>query len=269
MPRSRHPPLLIDHSVNGIDRACELGTLPFVDRPDVASRPGAAAAFIAALREADGPLNARALKQRLLARGVPADELGAAWRRAQPVLRRHAEIAFDAARGTYRYGTSGQPAPPLTGDEALDRLLPERMSGRQTELAAVVRGALKERDDLEARVRAGYVGGRELRAARERQIRIEAVRVLADVVAEVEELAAAGVGTDVAVERVRVLAHAFGLEPIGRAGEPTTYAAALHTAIGMRPADQSRVIVLRPGYTWRDGAEVVLIDKAHVVVAPQ
>jgi hypothetical protein len=80
-----------------------------VDRPDVASRPGAAAAFIALLREADGPLDARALKHRLVARGVPADAADAAWRRAQPALRRHAEVAFDAARGTYRYGTSTRP----------------------------------------------------------------------------------------------------------------------------------------------------------------
>ena len=239
-----------------------------MDGPDVASRPGAAAAFVAVLREADGPLDARALKQRLVTRGVPPDEADAAWRRAQPTLRRHAQVAFDAARGTYRYGTSTPIAPPLTGDEALDRLLPERMSGRRAELAAIVRAALKERDDLEARVRVGYAGGRELRAAQERQIRIEAVRALADVVAEVEELAAAGAGTEVAVERIRVLAHAFGLEPIGRAGEQTTYAPALHTAIGTRPADQSRVTVLRPGYTWRDGTEVVLIGRAQVVVAP-
>ena len=238
-----------------------------MDRPDVAPLPGAAA-FLALLREADGPLDARALKQRLLARGVPAGVADAAWRRAQPALRRHAEVAFDAARGTYRYGTSNPPAPPLTGDEALDRLLPQPMSGRRAELAAIVRAALKERDDLEARIRAGYAGGRELRAAQERQIRIEAVRALADVVAEVEELAAAGAGTEVAVERIRVLAHAFGLEPIGRAGEQTTYAPALHTAIGTRPADQSRVTVLRPGYTWRDGTEVVLIGRAQVVVAP-
>ena len=162
----------------------------------------------------------------------------AAWRRAQPAVRGHADVSYDPARGTYRYGGGRSAAPALTGDEALDRLLPPRLTTRRAALAAVVRAALKERDDLEARLRAEYVGSRAMRAVQERQVRIDAVRALATVVSEVEELAAAGAGAGVTAERVRALAQAFGLAPIGRAGELTAFEPAWHAPIGVRPPDR-------------------------------
>jgi hypothetical protein len=140
------------------------------------------------------------------------------------------------------------------------------MTGRKAALAATVRAALAERDDLEARLRAGFAAGRELRAAQERQIRLDVVRVLVDVVSEVDELAAAGAEPAIAAERVRGLAQAFGLRAIGRAGERTTFAPAWHTPIGTWPSDDSPVLVLRPGYSWHDGPEVVLITKAQVAL---
>jgi hypothetical protein len=212
-----------------------------VDRTDLASRVGAAAAFVAILREADTALSARELKQRLIARGVDRDTAEAAWRRAQPAVRGHPDVCHDPGRGSYRYDDCGGTAPALSRHEALDRLLPPRTTARRAELAAIVRGALKERDDLEAQLRTAYAGGRALRVAQERQLQIEAVRALADVVSEVEELAAAGADTIVTAERVRVLAQAFGLAPIGRAGELTTFQPAWHTPIGARPPDGSRV----------------------------
>jgi hypothetical protein len=235
-----------------------------VENPDVAPPTRPADVLVQLLREADAPLDAARAQQRLIARGMTAQEARALWRRAQRALRRRPDVTYDPARGTYRFGGQAGGVPPLTGEEALEYLLPRRMSGRQAELAGLVRAALKERDDLEARVRAGYVAGRELRAAQERQIRIESVRALTDVVAEVEELAAAGVAADITLERVRALARASGLEAIGRAGEMTAFAPAWHAPIGNRPSADSRVTVIRPGYSWRAGAEVVLIHKAHV-----
>ncbi len=235
-----------------------------MDRPDLASRAGAAAVFVDLLREADAPLDARGLKLRLLSRGVDEHTADAAWRRAQPVVRGHADISYDPARGTYRSGGAGSAVPALTGDEALDRLLPPRLTARRAELAGIVRAALKERDDLETRLRSEYSGSRAMRAVQERQIRIDAVRALATVVSEVEELAAAGAGAGVMAERVRALAQAFGLAPIGRAGELTAFEPAWHAPIGVRPPDDSRVCVIRTGYTWPTGAEDVLLFKAQV-----
>jgi hypothetical protein len=240
-----------------------------VENPDVTSATRPADVLVQLLREAGAPLDAAQAQQRLMARGMPAGEARALWRRAQRAVRRRPDVTFDPARGTYRlnppgFGGPAGGVPPLSGEEALERLLPRRMSGRQAELAGLVRSALKERDDLEARLRAGYVAGRDLRAAQERQIRIESVRALADVVAEVEELAAAGVAADITLERVRALARASGLDAIGRVGEMTAFAPAWHAPIGSRPSDDSRVTVIRPGYTWRTGAEVVLIHKAQV-----
>ena len=127
-----------------------------------------------------------------------------------------------------------------------------------------MRAALKERDDLEARLRAEYAGTRTMRAVQERQVRIDAVRALATVVSEVEELAAAGAGAGVTAERVRALAQAFGLAPIGRAGELTAFEPTWHEPIGARPPDDSEVCVIRPGYSWPTGEEDVLLCKAQV-----
>jgi hypothetical protein len=214
------------------------------------------------LREAGTPLDAVALRQRLVTRGLNPEQARSVLRRARRLP--GSEVLFDPVRREYRLGAGT--VPPMDGEEALERLLPRRPSGRQAELAAVVRGALKERADLEARLRAGYAGGRELRAAHDRQVRIDAVRALVDVLGEVEELAAAGADAAIAVERVRAMAAGFGLTPIGRAGEDAPFVPAWHTPIGTRPPDESRVTVIRPGYSWRDGEEVVLISKAQVTV---
>jgi hypothetical protein len=240
-----------------------------MDRPDAAPRPqpagrGAAAVFLELLRAADAPLDVRALKQRLVQRGEPAAAVDATWRRAQPVLRRHPEVVFDAARGLYQVVDADSSVPTIDPVEALELLLPTRMTGRKAALADTVRAALAERDDLEVRLRAGFAGGRERRAAKERQVRLDVVRVLADVVAEVEELAAAGAEPAIAAERVRGLAQAFGLRAIGRAGESAMFTPAWHTPIGTWPSDDSPIVVLRPGYSWHDGAEVVLIARAQV-----
>jgi hypothetical protein len=235
-----------------------------VDRPDLGSRAGAAEVFVDLLREAGAALDARGLKLRLLSRGVDEVTADAAWRRAQPAVRAHVDVSYDAVRGTYRCGGARVAAPPLTAEEALDLLLSPRLTARRADLAAVVRAALKERDDLETRLRADYAGGRAMRAVQERQVQIDAVRALAEVVSEVEELAAAGAGAGVTAERARAFAQGFGLAPIGRAGELTAFEPAWHTAIGVWPPDGSQVCVIRPGYSWPTPAEVVLLCKAQV-----
>lgn len=222
--------------------------------------------FVDLLREADAPLNARSLQHRLVARGYDPAAANLAWRKAQPAVRRHPAVSYEPVQGAYHYHSSDTAA--VTAEQALDVLVAGSGATHRVALAATIRAALRDRDDLEARLRTGYAGGRELRSAQERHIRIESVRALVDVVSEVEELCAAGVDLAVLTERVRALARAFGLEPVAQAGERTAFVSSRHTPIGSRPPDEERVIVIRPGYCWRWGDEVVLISKAQVAWSP-
>jgi hypothetical protein len=122
-----------------------------VERSDVDFRLRAvpAAVFVDLLREAGDALTARALKQRLEARGVPKDAVDAAWRRAQPGVRRHANVAFTEARNAYQWSDTPAPLPVFTPTTALEHLLSPRGSGR-VEAAEVIRAALHERDRLAA-----------------------------------------------------------------------------------------------------------------------
>jgi hypothetical protein len=55
-----------------------------------------------------------------------------------------------------------------------------------------------------------------------------------------------------------------GLEPIGRAGEGTTFDRRRHRPIGRPIDDATSVVVVRPGYVWKAANEDVLIAKAVV-----
>jgi hypothetical protein len=238
-----------------------------VDHPELVFRLRAvpAAAFVDLLREARAPLSARALKIALHERGVPREVADAAWRRAQPGVRRHANVAVDKAG---RYAWSDAPVPPeplrFTPSEALERILRGRLAAPvKVDLADLVRRALHERDVLEQQARVAHDGAVQARAALERQIRIDGARAMADLAAEVEELAEAA-SPDTLVERVRGLAKAYELEPIGRVGEEISYDAAWHTPIGDDLPDGTVVMVIRPGYSWRLGDRAVLVAKAQV-----
>jgi hypothetical protein len=241
-----------------------------VDHPELSFRLRAvpSAAFVDLIRAAGEPLDAGQLKERLQAMGVDRDTAEKTWRRAQPGVRRHAYVVYDAAGGgTYRWSDSTvpTPAPRLNPVQAFDRLLRGRLAAAaRTELAGTVSAALRERDELEARVRQTYQDERAGRAAHDRQVRVDAARALAEMAMEVEELTAAGSPSGVLVERIRALAKAFDLEPIGRAGDAITFDAARHTPIGPTPLDGAPVVVIRPGYTWRSGDHAVLLGKAQV-----
>jgi hypothetical protein len=197
---------------------------------------------------------------------VDRDTVDAAWRRAQPGVKRHANVRVEPG-GTYSWSdTPVTPEPPrLTPVEALDRILRGRLpSGFKADLGDLVRAALRERDTLEQQARATYEGAREARAALERQIRIDAARALAEMAMEVEELAGSGAAADVFVDRVRAQAKLFNLMPVGRAGDELPYDPIRHTPIGGHPTDGSMVVVIRPGYTWRVGERDLLLEKAQV-----
>jgi hypothetical protein len=218
------------------------------------------AVFLDLLREVRAPASARELKRRLAERGVEPAEVDAAWRRAQPVLRRVA--SYDPDARTYAFTPVASTLPPA---RALDELVRSDLgAAERAALAETVRAALAERDELEERVRQAYRGSWQARGERDARSRAEAARALARVAMEVEELAAAGAGPWVMVERVRALVRMCDLEPIGRAGEETGYDGARHAAVGGPTRAGTRVSVIRPGYLWRDGDDEVLLDRARV-----
>ena len=240
-------------------------------------RTAPTAVFADLIRDADGvPQDARSLKARVP--DAERETIDRAWRRAQPELRRHPRIAYE--QGRYRWRTDVAAPSPI---EALDRLAADRLSGLvRAELVAVVRtafaeltreraelaqeraGLAQERDVLAERVRANYREAAGVRAAQDRQARIDAARALAEVAMEVEELAAAGVAGTVTVERVRAMVSGFGLAPIGRAGEVAGFDATRHTPIGEPVPAGSAVRVIRPGYSWHTGDQDVLLARAQI-----
>lgn len=146
------------------------------------------------------------------------------------------------------------------GDAAVARAQAEASERRAQELA--VRG-----DRLEEAARREYARAVALRASHERQIRIDVVRALADLAAEVEELATNQTGSDVLVDRVRGLVVGQALEPIGLAGAGAEFDPTLHEAIGGDPEAGAAVSVIRPGYRWRSAGEDILMHKALVAAS--
>jgi hypothetical protein len=222
-----------------------------------------AAVFADILRSSGAALDARALKRHLTDRGFDRITVDAAWKRAQPSLRGHRHVHVDPP-GVYHW-RDGAAAPRLSPAAALDRLVTDRLSAMgRAELADLIRDALAERDALEERAQRAYREAVALRAAYERQLRIDAARAVAELAMEVEELAAAGAGQGIAVERIRAMVVGFGLVPIGRAGERTLFDAASHTPIGAGVPAGSEVLVIRPGYTWQAGDQDVLLARAQI-----
>jgi hypothetical protein len=103
-----------------------------------------------------------------------------------------------------------------------------------------------------------------MRASQERQLRIDVIRALADLAAEVEELTASGTAPEVLVERVRALLSSWDLEAVGEVGASSTFDPESHEPIIGAPEVGAVVTVLRPGYRWRSGGEDVLLSRALV-----
>ncbi|WP_422733386.1 hypothetical protein ACN26Y_21480 [Micromonospora sp. WMMD558] len=125
--------------------------------------------------------------------------------------------------------------------------------------------ALADRcDRLEESLRAEHRQAASLRSAQDRQIQIDIIRSLADLAAEVEELAAEQTAPEVLVERVRALVSAQALEPVGQAGQKLAFDPTTHEPIVGAPGREDAVTVIRPGYRWCPSGEDVLIEKALV-----
>jgi hypothetical protein len=133
---------------------------------------------------------------------------------------------------------------------------------------------LKQLDELKAEREAGegspqdeYDRAAKRRATRDRHTRLVAIRALAELAAQVEELASIGTDSDIMIQYARSLVDSHGLEPIERAGGQASYDPSQHSPNGPAPKVGAAVLVIRPGYTWNAPGEAVLISKALVAQA--
>ena len=231
------------------------------------------AAVLSVLKAAgpDQELRAEEVKRALAERGVPADRLQV-WRRVQERLVAHERVAVsgDRYRRTYRW----LPEPPAPSPvEALTRLAGHRLPApRRAELVEIVRGAMAGARSAgpavvgpSADAGLGIRDGTDHRdLARLEQREKDAVRALAEMAIEVEELAVNEASSRALVHTVRALTKLAELQPIERAGEHTRFDRNRHTSVGGRIADGAPVLVLRPGYIWNRPDGDILIARAVV-----
>jgi hypothetical protein len=247
------------------------------------------------IRSAGQPIGAGVIVKELTTRyGLDEPAARRVWDRA----RRNLGSTVESVGRRYRWRDPGDPEFALRAAQAaLDRLVEPRLAtAKKQQLAETIRAALGRRPtpvdepvpihdvgpqanearssrvtelmarcaQLERQLYAADTRSPEVRKAQERQLRIDAVRALAELAMEVEELTANEAEAAVLVEKVRARATREGLEPIGRAGEETTFDRARHKPIGGGVRDGAVVYVVRPGYTWHAPDEDVLIGKAIV-----
>jgi hypothetical protein len=204
-------------------------------------------------------LSAEQIKQALLQRGVPAEAL-LAWRRIQARLatQERVSVGGDRYRRTYRY-LEHTPTPA----QALALLEEQRLpAGRRAALVQIVRSALGPA----AASPNGHGRGADDRGrlARLEQREKDAVRALAEMAIEIEELAVNEASTRAVVHTVRALTTTAQLSPIEAAGHTTRFDRTQHASVGGHVADGAPVLVIRPGYVWHRPDGDILIAKAVV-----
>ena len=90
------------------------------------------------------------------------------------------------------------------------------------------------------------------------------VRAMAELVIDVEELAANGASSRAVIHRLRSQARRLGLDPIDYAGEPSAMDRRVHRSVGEPIGDGTPVVVVRPGYVWHSPTGEVVVAKAVV-----
>lgn len=215
-------------------------------------------ALIAAIREAGRPIGGRELHRAIREAGQPPSTWRAWASGLKDLIVLHPCVAVTGTGAAKRY----QWAQPVSAETALSRL------AQRVEAPQWLREAWREvvAAGLARKRQAGGAVSR-LRAAQERQARIGIMRAAAEVAIEVEEIARNGANGEQIVKRVRnSLAHK-DLTPIGSAGEDTVFDPAVHRLEFGDPRPGTPVFILRPGYSWRHGDEVTVIEHALVAKA--
>ncbi len=194
-------------------------------------------AVLIALRNASAALTASELKDLLRAGGVSRADADMAWPRIQRMLRYHDNVMIGGSGQRMTYGWIAKRLDP-TPTQALDQLARGQAPAPQRRaLVEIVRSALTEPSPVAV--------------SRLEQKEKDAVRALAELAMEVEELATNEASAKAIVHRVRARTKLIALEPIGRAGTATTFDRRRHESIGRPVSDGSTVVVVRPGYIWK------------------
>jgi hypothetical protein len=204
------------------------------------------------LRDAGKALSPGDIRDIWQAEGMRKATAEKAWAEVQKLVKAHPQVGVEGSR--YRW--LGPELPEVSAVEAFELLLKDGLPGpRRSALAEVVREALAVSDGA---------AGAGPDAARRRQAQIDAVRQLAELASEVEELLANETEPPVMIRQIRAWVKRSGLDPVGQAGESTRFDRAKHRPIMGRIRDGAPVIVVRPGYIWNRGGEDVLLGKAVV-----
>jgi hypothetical protein len=203
-------------------------------------------AVLKVLEAAAAPVAKAAILQRLVEEGVPATEATRAWDSVRPRLKDHEHVVVEGIR--YQWSPNGRRE--LSAFEAIELLAEGGLrEARRKELADLVRAAL---------------GHDQERAARQRRADIDAMRALAELASEVEELVVNEASPTALIHRVRARVARSSLEPLSRAGEELTFDRTRHRPIGGGIRDGAPVVVVRPGYVWRSVAGDVLVAEVLV-----
>lgn len=224
-----------------------------------------AAVFLTALRDLGGALNCAELTRELTAAGLDQAAVSGVWKSTvQKIFKTHQQVRVDGAR----YQWSAESVDPHAGlrglpaAQALARLTDgSRLTAAQkAALAEAVRAGLHPGDQPSP----SGVDDQEIRAAQDRQLRVDGARAVAEIAMEIEELAFNGADADLIVERVRVLVEMASLTPIALPGQQVPFDPARHSSLAGFPDAGSAVTVIRPGYFFRTRGEDVLLGKAIV-----
>ncbi len=195
------------------------------------------------LEDAGQAMTAAEIKQALVASGLSKEEANRAWTGIQKRLKAHERVVVEGK--AYRW---------VSPVDAVDLLAKGDLDGpRLAALAETIRSALQTPPLFDPES-----------AARQRQDRIDAVRKLAELAGEVEELLANETEPDVMIRQLRAWVKRSGLDPVGRAGEQTTFDRKVHQPIDGPIRDGAKVFVVRPGYVWKAADQELLIGKAVV-----
>lgn len=142
-----------------------------------------------------------------------------------------------------------------------------RQAREMTELLDEAQEAVRLRDDrlhrMEARLGEAAASTNELRESQSRQIRIDVMRAFAELCAYVDGAADSQSAQRVR-ERVRRMAAREGLTPSGVPGRTESYDPQRHDIIGEPPLPNTPVTVTGIGYTWGEGADEIILVRAHV-----
>jgi len=187
---------------------------------------------------------------------VPPDAIAGAFRRTAG--------ADHTVKGWVSALSDGERVATLEHDLETARAEKTETTGRAEAAAQRTTELTVRCERLEETLRQEHTESVKARASHERQIQIDNVRAMADLAAEVEELAMTHAEPEMLVERVRALAAMHFLEPIGDAGVETSFDPQLHAALAGHPEAGSAISVIRPGYRWHFSDEVILLHKALV-----